>query len=220
MRGRGWCRVGLAVLGVLGGLGCARAGSGALPPARETVVDESLPEVFDAVGWASTEAQLRARFPEARVSTHEFGDMPGVNGRALTLDLSGVQLPPFGIARVRVMHREGHPTGVLAIERLDHPAMSCPADSEGFTACWEEVRRARRTLFDTLAKQLEQRYGAPSVDPSFGTDASEGQDQDPYTLRWRRPGYTLELGTGLDPSVHSVWTVRLAAIRDLEFPFL
>jgi hypothetical protein len=211
----------LSALTLLGA--CASRSTPSPAPARapEAVASEPLPEAFGPVTWEATEARLHARFPEAVVSTHDFGDLfPHVEGGALALQLDGVRLPRFGVARVRVMHRGGQPTGVLVIERLDNPATGCPLESDAFSACWDAMMRERRTLFDTLAQDFQRRYGPPLVDPHFGSDEPEGEDPMQVTLRWRRPGYVLELGTGMEPTGHSEWTVRLVAIRDPEYPFL
>lgn len=212
------CLFGLTLLGA-----CARQRTVSSAPVStpETGAHEPLPEAFGPVSWESTEAQLRARFPEAVASTHDFGDLfPHVEGGALALHLEGVRLPRFGAARVRVMHRGHQPTGVLVIERLDNPAVSCPSESKAFSACWDAMMRERRTLFDSLAEDLQRRHGPPLVDSHFGSDEAEGEDPTQFTFRWTRPGYTLELGTGMEPTSHSAWTVRLVAIRDSAYPFL
>ncbi|RJS25687.1 hypothetical protein DRW03_04180 [Corallococcus sp. H22C18031201] len=112
------------------------------------------------------------------------------------------------------------PTGVLVVEHIDNPAATCPTESDAFADCAKRLEEERRALVDSLAETLRRRYGSGRVDPHLGSDEVEGQDPRQFALSWTRPGYTLELGTGQEPSGHSEWTVRLMAIRDPESPFL
>ncbi|WP_342380069.1 hypothetical protein NVS55_10920 [Myxococcus stipitatus] len=179
---------------------------------------EPLPEFFGPVTWASTEAELRTSFPDAQVDHRDFGSqVPGTLG---VLKLEGARLPPFGAARVRLLRRGGVPTGVLVIESIDNAAQTCPEAPEEFADCAKRLERRRHDVFEALAGPLRSRYGPPSVDAHFGSDEAEGQDPRQFSLSWKRPGYTLELGTGMEPSGHAEWTVRLVAIRDPEYPFL
>ncbi|MBJ6759164.1 hypothetical protein JGU66_00225 [Myxococcaceae bacterium JPH2] len=189
------------------------------PPLPEaTAAAEPLPELFGPVTWDSTEAELHSRFPEASIS-HRDADLQGAHTVGVLL-LEGARLAPFGSARVRVMRRSGVPTGVLVIEHIDNPAETCPTDSDAFAACAKRLEHERQALFDSLADPLRRRYGPGRFDPHFGSDEVEGQDPRQFSLSWARPGYTLELGTGQEPSGHAEWTVRLVAIRDPEYPFL
>ncbi|AGC43482.1 hypothetical protein MYSTI_02155 [Myxococcus stipitatus DSM 14675] len=187
-------------------------------PGEAGAAGEPLPEFFGPVTWTSTEAELRTAFPEAQVDNRDFdSQVPGALG---ILALEGARLPPFGDARVRLLRRGGVPTGVLVIESIDNAAQTCPEAPEEFADCAKRLEQKRQAVFESLAGPLRRRYGPASVDAHFGSDEAEGQDPRQFSLTWKVPGYTLELGTGQEPSGHAEWTVRLVAIRDLEYPFL
>ncbi|NVJ25107.1 hypothetical protein HUW62_28165 [Myxococcus sp. AM011] len=161
---------------------------------------------------------MRTYFPKAEIYNRDF-DSQGPDTLGM-LKLEGARLMPFGDARVRLLRRGGAPTGVLVIEYIDNPAMTCPETPEGFADCAKRLERERHAVFDALVGPLQSRYGPASVDSHFGSDEVEGQDPRQFSLSWKLPNYTLELGTGQEPSGHAEWTVRLVAIRDPEYPFL
>jgi hypothetical protein len=190
---------------------CACRAAAPRPPA--VAAPPPLPGVFGPVGWDSTAASLRARFPEAQV----FEDEDEVRA-------SGARLEPFGTVEIRLMRYAGRPTGVLVIQREEDRGACFPqgATQDFMDTCVERLDRERRAVYDAVAAPLMARHGPGTL----GHLESEAllTEADPVQLEqsvrhWALPGLDLELAMGLDPRYHHTEMVRLAAIRDREVRF-
>ncbi|QSQ26448.1 hypothetical protein JY651_16610 [Pyxidicoccus parkwayensis] len=208
---------------------CACRASAPQPAPR--LSETPLPEVFGPIGWSTTAADLRARFPEAEVSESEPSPMSGSSvadgGDALAVEVTatGAHLAPFGTVEIRVMGFVGHPAAVLVIQRTDNPGNECYPD--GYTeeqkeACQDRLDRERSAVYDAVASRLIARYGPGKL----GHLESEAllTEEDPVEpgqseRTWELPGLDLRLARGMDPRYHMPMMVRLVAVRDGSYHY-